>query len=244
LQHIYCKYKLFSECSAEYLTIFAVKRDIFQTFFEYTSITVLSTFISRISVLQLLLLQRTNLSSYLSARLSLFSIRNSDLIFYLSEYRLQSESVSFSATELTILLFSISTQSRFTHTIKRSAEIVYSQSAWQLARLYSKFLLNNILIVIFSILFYNQALFRIEKSSIKKILQIAKILDIREQNVKYIYISYNNIAELKFIDSKTIVQQAYKTKKQIIFKISLDIVDKLKYQYKAIAQQVILQNSQ
>ncbi len=99
------------------------------------------------------------------------------------------------------------------------------------------------MIVISFILLYNQALFRVEKSSIKKILYIAQILNIREQNVKYIYISYNKITELKFINSKTIIQQIYKIKKQIIFKISLDIVDKLKYQYKAIAQQVNLQNS-
>lgn len=39
--------------------------------------------------------------------------------------------------------------------------------------------------------------------------------------------------ELKFIDDKTIVQQAYKIKMQIIFKISLNIVNKLKHQYKA-----------
>jgi hypothetical protein len=56
--------------------------------------------------------------------------------------------------------------------------------------------------------------------------------------------SHNDITGLKFINGKTIVQQAHKTKKQIIFKISLDIVDKLKHQYEAMAQQVILQNSQ
>lgn len=102
------------------------------------------------------------------------------------------------------------------------------------------------MIVIFSILLYNQILFRIERLNIKKILQITKILDICKQNVEHIYINYNNynnITELKFINGKTIVQQAYKIKKQIIFKISLDIVNKLKYQYKAIAQQVNLQNS-
>ncbi len=87
-------------------------------------------------------------------------------------------------------------------------------------------------------------MFRVERPSVEKILHIVQVLDIREQNVEHIYISYNGIAELKFIDGKTIVQQAYKTKKQIIFKISLGIVDKLKYQYEAMAQQVNLQNSE
>jgi len=89
------------------------------------------------------------------------------------------------------------------------------------------------LIVISLISFYDRALFRIEKSSVKKILQMTKILDVRKQNVKHVYISYNNMIELKFIDDKTIVQQAYKIKMQIIFKISLNIVNKLKHQYKA-----------
>lgn len=62
---------------------------------------------------------------------------------------------------------------------------------------------------------------------------MTKILDVRKQNVKHVYISYNNMIELKFIDDKTIVQQAYKIKMQIIFKISLNIVNKLKHQYKA-----------
>lgn len=52
--------------------------------------------------------------------------------------------------------------------------------------------------------------------------------------------SHNDMTGLKFIDGKTIVQQAHKTKKQIIFKISLNIVDKLKHQYEAMTQQVIL----
>lgn len=47
--------------------------------------------------------------------------------------------------------------------------------------------------------------------------------------MKYIYISYNNITKFKFINNKTIVQQTYKTKKQIIFKISFNIVNKLKH---------------
>lgn len=72
-------------------------------------------------------------------------------------------------------------------------------------------------------------MFRVEKSSVKKILQIAKILDVCEQNIKHVYMSYNDITRLKFINDKTIVQQAYKIKKQIIFKISLNIVDKLKH---------------
>lgn len=51
--------------------------------------------------------------------------------------------------------------------------------------------------------------------------------------MKYVYINHNNIIKLKFINDKTIVQQVYKTKKQIIFKISLNIVNKLKHQYEA-----------
>lgn len=85
------------------------------------------------------------------------------------------------------------------------------------------------MIIIFLISLYDRALFRIEKSSVKKILQITKILNVREQNVKHIYMSHNDITRLKFIDDKIIVQQTYKIKKQIIFKISFDIVNKLKH---------------
>ncbi len=37
------------------------------------------------------------------------------------------------------------------------------------------------------------------------------------------------MAKLKFVDNKTIIQQAYKTSNYIIFKISIDIVDTLKH---------------
>ncbi len=47
--------------------------------------------------------------------------------------------------------------------------------------------------------------------------------------MEHIYISYNNIAKLKFVDDKTIIQQAYKTSNSIIVKISIDIVDTLKH---------------
>jgi len=56
-----------------------------------------------------------------------------------------------------------------------------------------------------------------------------KVLDVCEQNVEHIYISYNNMAKLKFVDDKTIIRQAYKTSNYIIFKISIDIVDILKH---------------
>ena len=128
LQYIYRKYKISSKCSAAYLTTFAIKRDIFQTFFEYTSITVLSASISLIS--DRLLLQKTNLLFYLSVRLLLSLTQNSDLTTYLSAHRSQFESASLSATKLTTSITSISTQLNRTRTvsIRFSAETVYSQS--------------------------------------------------------------------------------------------------------------------
>lgn len=96
--------------------------------------------------------------------------------------------------------------------------------------------MSDVLIVISPISPYDRALFRVERPSVKKILQMTKILDVREQNVEHVYISHDNMIKLKFIDDKTIMQQAHKTKMQIIFKILLNIVDKLKHQYEAMTQ--------
>jgi len=244
LQHIYREYEPPSECSAGYLTTFAVKRDIFQAFFGCTPMTASPASIPRVPALQPLLQQGTNLPSHLSARSPPSPTRDPDLTSHSPGHRPQSEPASPPATELTTPLSPTSTQPRFTHTTKRSAETVHSQSAWQLARLYSKPSLNDVLTVISPISPYDQALFRVERPSVEKILQIAKVLDVRGQNVEHVYMSHNDMAGLKFIDGKTIVQQAHKTKKQIIFKIPLGIVDKLKHQYEAMAQQVTLQNSQ
>jgi len=69
----------------------------------------------------------------------------------------------------------------------------------------------------------------VERSSIERILNLTKVLDIYKQNIEYIYISYSTTAEFKFINSKTIVQQVDQFKNYIIFKISVNIVNKLKY---------------
>lgn len=52
--------------------------------------------------------------------------------------------------------------------------------------------------------FYDKILFRVKILNVKEIL---KILNMREQNVEYVYISHNTTIKLKFIDDKIIVQQ-------------------------------------
>lgn len=65
-----------------------------------------------------------------------------------------------------------------------------------------------------------------KKSNVKEILEV---LDVRKQNIEYVYISYSTSTKLKFIDNKTIVRQVDLFENYVIFKISINIVNKLKH---------------
>lgn len=68
-----------------------------------------------------------------------------------------------------------------------------------------------------------------ERSNVKRILNLTKVLDVRGQNIEHVYMSHSTTIGLKFIDGKTIVRQVDQFKNYVIFKISMGIVDKLKH---------------